>query len=293
MYWVLENNLLDDGYQNLIKYLKRAGIGYKLVKVIPNKNILVYPDFDTFSKDADESDNIEIDSPLVFPFGTMGLSLVSVAREWKPGSLFNSEFTFENWSKGFGIENLLNSTSKVLRVSDELTDFPYDDFFIRPCEDNKAFSGGTVGREEFLEWQKSIIAIDDKLSKLNKDTMILVAPLKNILQEARMFIFNGKYVTGSYYKSGDRVHYKEVLDGDPIIEYTNKVVSKYEPKKRDILDEDKNEEESNYPAKAFVIDIALTDNGYKIIEINNINSVGLYASNISRFVNAVHETFGE
>ena len=41
----------------------------------------------------------------------------------------------------------------------------------------------------------------------------------------------------------------------------------------------------NYnPAQAYVIDIAAIDDCFKIIEINNINSVGLYAANVDKFI---------
>lgn len=273
MHWVLESDLTDSGYVHLIEILKRANIDYTLVKVVPYQNILLDPDFDTFSKEPTKLDNIEIKSNKIFPFGTMGLSRVAVDRGWTPGSLFNEEFTFEKWSEGFGLENLLNSKSKILKVSDSLDDYPHDVFFIRPCEDNKAFSGTVVTKKDFLEWQKSVIKINDQKSKLNKDTRITVAPYKKIMTEARMFVFNGKVVTGSYYKFGEEVRYEEVKNGDPIIDYTNAVVEKYQP------------------AKAFVIDVAFTESGCSIIEINNINSVGLYNANVEKFVEAVINTF--
>jgi len=42
------------------------------------------------------------------------------------------------------------------------------------------------------------------------------------------------------------------------------------------------------PSIAFVIDIVLTNNGYKIIEINNINSAGLYDANIMKIIEAIN-----
>lgn len=273
MHWVLEKGLEDFGYQCLIQALKRLDIPHTIVKVVPAQDILLPEDFDTFSTEITNEHNVVIDAEKIFPFGTMGLSRIAVERNWKPGSLFNEEFTFENWSQGFGLENLLNSESKVLKVSDSLDDYPHDVFFIRPCEDDKAFSGTVVSKEDFLKWQKTIIEIDDQRSKLNKDTRITVAPYKQIKTEARMFVFDGKVVTGSYYKFGAKVRYEEVKDDDPVIDYTNKVVEHYQP------------------AKAFVVDIALTEDGYKVIEINNINSVGLYHANVYKFIEATEKMF--
>jgi hypothetical protein len=273
MHWILEDNITDFGYQWLIKVLERYGIKYTLVKVVPYENILIAPSFDTFERQPNQNDNIDIENNTpIFPFGTMGLSRVAGIRNWNPGALTNDEFTFEKWSAGFGLDNLLNSESIIMAFCDEL-ELPDSMFFARPCMDNKSFSGQVISRTQFLEWQKTILDINDPLSKLNKDTMITIAPFKNIMTEARMFIFDGKVVTGSYYKFGCEVRYEEVKNGDPVIDYTNDIVKDYQP------------------AKAFVIDIALTDDGYKIIEINGINSVGLYNADVDKFVQAVMNTF--
>jgi len=110
MHWILENNITDFGYQWLIKVLERHEIQYTMVKVVPEQNLLISPDFDTFAKDPEQSDNIEFDnSTPIFPFGCMGLSRIAGERNWKPGALTNDQFTFEKWSQGFGLENLLNS----------------------------------------------------------------------------------------------------------------------------------------------------------------------------------------
>jgi hypothetical protein len=269
MHWILEDNITDFGYQWLIKVLERKKIKHTFVKVVPFQNILVEPSFNTFKKDPSAEDNLVFDDNVpIFPFGTMGLSRVASERGWYPGALTNDEFTFEKWSAGFGIDNLLNKKSKIMKFGDPLN-ISEDIFFVRPCEDNKSFAGQVISRSNFLEWQKRVINIDESFSKLNKGTLITVAPFQNILTEARIFVFDKKVVTGSYYKFGHKVRYEEVKLEDPIIQYTNDVVQKYQP------------------AKAFVIDIALTEDGYKIIEINGINSVGLYHADVEKFVNAV------
>ena len=43
------------------------------------------------------------------------------------------------------------------------------------------------------------------------------------------------------------------------------------------------------PAKAFVIDIARVDGEFKIIEINNLNSAGFYASDVQKIIAAIEE----
>jgi len=45
------------------------------------------------------------------------------------------------------------------------------------------------------------------------------------------------------------------------------------------------------PADAFVLDIALTHNGYKVLEVNCLNSAGFYAADVSKLVQAIMEKF--
>lgn len=269
MLWILENGLSDFSYQWLKKNLDNKKIEHMVVKPVPYSNILLSPEFDTFEREPSEGDNLVFDEDQpIFPFGAMGLIRIAEHRGWKPGSLNNENFTFERWSEGFGKENLLNGDSQIMKFSDELL-ISDDAFFVRPCADDKSFAGMAVSRDQFIDWRDRVIKIDDPLAKLNKDTMITVASYKQIFREARLFVFDGRVVTASYYKIGPKVQYEPVDDYDTIIAYANKMAQIYQP------------------ARAFVIDVALTNEGYKVVEINNLNSVGLYRADVDRFVDAV------
>lgn len=41
------------------------------------------------------------------------------------------------------------------------------------------------------------------------------------------------------------------------------------------------------PAQAFVLDVGLTDNGWKIVELNCFNCSGFYAANVPKIVDAI------
>ena len=99
-----------------------------------------------------------------------------------------------------------------------------------------------------------------------------MAPTKEIYSEYRFYVVNKKVITGSLYKEGTRVHRKLCIDQD-IIGYVKKVVEIWQP---DI---------------AFVMDIANTPNGYKIIEINSLNSSGFYDCEMDKVVDALEELF--
>lgn len=41
------------------------------------------------------------------------------------------------------------------------------------------------------------------------------------------------------------------------------------------------------PSRGFVIDVALTDDGYKMVEINGLNSAGFYAIDVQKLIEAI------
>ena len=43
------------------------------------------------------------------------------------------------------------------------------------------------------------------------------------------------------------------------------------------------------PNDAFVLDVALTSEGTKIVEVNNLNSAGWYKGDLQKLVNALEE----
>jgi len=86
--------------------------------------------------------------------------------------------------------------------------------------------------------------------------------------ETRFFVVDGKIVTGSLYKRGNKVIYDSNIDPD-VQKFAQEMVDFWQPN------------------RAFVIDIALTPDGCKIVEINNINSSGFYASNVNKIIDAI------
>ena len=85
-----------------------------------------------------------------------------------------------------------------------------------------------------------------------------------------MFVVGGNVVTGSLYKQGNVVRSEELVDRD-VLYYTARMAHRWEP------------------AEAFVIDIAKTSDGFKVIEINNINSAGFYAADCQKIVAAIED----
>ena len=107
-----------------------------------------------------------------------------------------------------------------------------------------------MDRDMLLSWCRS--EAKKSIHALN----VIVAPLKKIHQEYRFFIVESCIVTAALYK----MEGKPSLSSDiptHIVKYVESVIEKW------------------LPSASVVIDIALTDEGLKVIEFNNINSLSL------------------
>lgn len=82
----------------------------------------------------------------------------------------------------------------------------------------------------------------------------------------------GKVITGSLYKRHGRSLFSDVVD-ESALQYCQEMVDKYQL------------------ADAFVMDIALTEYGYKIIECGCINCAGFYEANMQKLIMALEDAF--
>jgi len=67
----------------------------------------------------------------------------------------NENFTYEKWSEGFGLENILNPDSIVQRLGDyfDLSGFEGSNVFVRPVLDSKTFNGEVKSKYDFTVYQ--------------------------------------------------------------------------------------------------------------------------------------------
>jgi hypothetical protein len=102
---------------------------------------------------------------------------------------------------------------------------------------------------------------------------VIVSPVKAIYREYRLFVVNRKVVTGSVYRVGGRAEISADVE-EYVLEYARKVIDRW------------------IPAESCVIDIGLTEHGLQIIEFNNINSSGFYASDVAKYVDSIQSQYG-
>ena len=276
MIWVIQNNLYNEkGYVRFIEALDRLNVDRVIVKPVPFTNRFVPEDFDSMTQELDDVEEPYIDdSQKVIVCGATTLNRIAKSRNWYPGTYLNDNFEFEIWRDGFGEENILNADSIVAKLKDSWVAYVqsgFDSVFVRPTDDSKAFAGIAMDSVDFEKWYWGREAIkEEEFQPLHQNTIISIASIKNILTEYRLFVVDGKVVTASLYKRGTVVISDSNVD-DVIIDFAQKMVDKWQP------------------AKAFVIDIADTDKGLKVIEINNINSAGFYECDVQKIIMALEE----
>lgn len=264
MHWILQNNLFNEkGWEDLVACLERFNIPYSVHKVIPFIG-QIEPDANPDGK--------------VICFGSYSLRHLAKEKGWFPGVYDLAPYTFEEQLKHWG-DKMLNADSIVSRFEDAVVN---DIKFIRPIDDTKSFAGRTIEPEEFKKWQYDVcqLKVEDG-STINNDTLIQVSSPKKIYSEYRCWIVDRKIVTISQYKLGDRIVYKNVdnAEGRAAHSFAWSVL-KGNIFANTTLD-------GWMPQPAFVLDVCETPDGWKIVEINTINSAGFYAANITELVTAL------
>lgn len=256
MYYIVqENTFREENYDNLIFALDRLQLPYEIVKVLP---FVEEFEFET------EEENI-------FVFGSLKLARLSRKLNWFPGSFMSETHDFEVY-KDYYKENLLNYDSFVCEFADSIN---WDDEvkFIRPCKDTKVFTGKVFNKEE---WEKFVqhSLNNGHTTILDAHTKIQVSTPKNIQQEIRCWVVNGRVITASQYRLSNRVFYKEYIDEEGL-EFAQKMIEKFQL------------------APAFVMDICLADNEWKIVECGCINCAGFYRADLQKLIISLEENFSK
>ena len=139
--------------------------------------------------------------------------------------------------------------------------------FLRPDLGSKAFTGQLVSDYDAFIKRESCY-----FDEMPKHEMCLIAQPQNIRREWRFVVMNGKVITGSQYKLGN----KRVIDTptSDACYYAGAVAAK-----------------SDLPL-AYMLDIAEVDDGcgtLRVMEINNFNCSDFYGCDPYLIVGAMHE----
>lgn len=264
MHWILQNNLFAErGWEDLVATLERFNHPYSVHKIVPFVGDIV-PDVQPEGK--------------VICFGAYSLRHLAKARGWTPGVYDLEPYHFEIQREHWG-DKMLNYDAEVVPFSHAKFDGAR---FIRPIEDSKSFAGRLFNDDEFEQWQKDVSKLTpEDGSTITGETLIQLCSPKKIYSEYRCWIVDRKIVTISQYKLGNRIVYKNVdnAEGRDACSFAWSVL-KGNIFANTTLD-------GWMPQPAFCLDVCETPDGWKIVEINTINSSGFYAANITELVNAL------
>jgi len=261
MHWLVQENVgHEEQWNEVIAQLERLKIRHSIHKVVPFSGELI-PEPD-------------LGDQKVWCYGSLSMMKTCRNNGWYPGCipLDNYDFLFQRcvWRN-----HMLNHDAAIATFVDIYNDdIPlYETNFIRPTDDSKFIKGSIMSRNELLEWARVIISDGDLTGGGAEWTSkLVIAKPKTIYAEYRFWIVNGRMITCSPYKLGDQVSYAGVV---PLLA-RNYALQRVE---------------QMHDINTYCLDIADTPNGYKIVEINNINSSGLYRANIQKLIMAIEDAF--
>lgn len=180
--------------------------------------------------------------------------LTRYAHAQRPDSVFSLEqYDFQDFWDIFGKENFVNHDAIICNANQINWD-KQEEYFVRPLEDTKAFNGGIYNKHT-----------------LKYDGLVVSATLKHVSREYRFFIIDDKIVSASLYKVNGS------LEESPIID----------PQATCFVEEMK----SKFTQAGYVLDVALIDDEFKIMELNCLNAAGFYQINLYKLIMAVQDHY--
>lgn len=274
MHYIIQENVFrEQHYDMLEKSITKLGLNHTTVRVFPFVDKIVrLEDIPDGPFNVDDLPDFNPNTNNVFCFGAIKLARVAAQRAWKPGSMMNQNHDFEVYKEHYR-DNLLNWDSKIQKFSDPVDWFPGETKFFRPTQDTKTFTGKVFAQ---VEWEDFVYEQlnNGHITTLNKDTQIQVSSVKKIYKEIRFWVVNGKIITGSQYRLGNQTIYD----------------SNYEPEAQDFA---QSMVDKFQLAEAFVIDVCLTDSGWKVVECGCINACGFYKANLQNLIIALEDQYND
>lgn len=254
MYYIIQDNVFkEENEYKLIETLERLGLPYERVNLGFG--------IDTINFKTDRKD--------VFPFGAVKMSRISKQYNWYPGSQMSDNHDYQVYSKYYK-DNLLNYDSEIIRFGDELKrDKP---FFAKPTLDTKVFTGRVFTIDEWNIFKKNKLT-NPKVTLLTESSEIQISSVKKLQKEIRVWIVKGEPITASLYTLGGEYCVDGIVDQE-VYDFVRKMIKIFE------LNE------------AFVMDVCLINDEYKIVECGCTNSAGFYKCDMQKLIMALEDAFG-
>ncbi|MFA5490852.1 MAG: ATP-grasp domain-containing protein [Candidimonas sp.] len=250
--WIVQTNcFVDYDIDSLISAIKRQG------------NDVKYGNFTI--RDRHLLDDIP---QLSIIYGSVQFCNIASKAGAYPGYYYRSD-TFSmsailaNWADMMiNSESLFVPWGEVKRRYSYFFDTFDGSFFMRPNLSSKSFTGFVINQDN---WEIERSTIDSQ--NVMVDEMVMIAPAKKITHEWRFFV-SDRIICSTPYGWDDNL-----ID---VPEEATKFVE-------NIL------RRQWQPDSAYVVDIGQTETEMGIIEINSVNSSGLYKCNVDDFVQGMND----
>ena len=218
-----------------------------------------------------DGSEMPIEGENIFCWGSVRLAHIASKRGWNPGSLYNLNHDMMVYGEKYG-EHMLNHDGFFCNFSDDFEP-PSPIFFVRPCADTKAFTGQLFfQKDSWNDFASSLLSKRSPVSTLSESTKIQVCKRKDIYREIRTWVVDGRVIDASQYRIGSKTIYAHCSEPE-VLDFAQRMVDIYQP------------------AKAFVLDVCMTSDGMKVVEVNCINCSGFYDVNMQKLLSEVHSTF--
>ena len=246
--WAVQTNLINQrDLQSLKAACEKTGQNFLDFQAIP------------FS---DELPDVPNQGPTVFYGATRCMAQVHSSRRWNPGVFFDEAFfNFNCWSQQLPTLNggaqvtTLEGLASQNHAAERL-------FFVRPCDDSKAFAGEVMAFGDIQQWCRQLSA---EACEVSPSCPIVAAEPVGIAKEWRLFVVEGKVASGSQYRVNHRLEVDPLVPAE-VCDFVERLADRWQP------------------APVFVMDVALSGGDLYVIEVNCFNSAGFYASDVERIV---------
>lgn len=268
--WVIQNNVGPEDDVNFYwDALKQRGNPRHKVHVSPFTDQVQLAGVLQYLKT--QNPDIKEDAPVVWMGGVGFLESLRKTGYWNKWIFTDpTEFNLRRYSEKWGAL-MLNSEGAFTTMGEFLSlPGPPDELvFVRPIKDLKEFPGNVIERINLRRW---VSTITGRGFKLDESCEIYVGPPHGISHEWRMFMLEGKVITGSYYTSEKYAPegYTPPPEG---VKYAEDCASIWSP------------------APIFCLDVCKTAGNLFIMEAGSFHSAGLYRSSAALVVDAVSNYF--
>ncbi len=256
--FLLQNNLgKTEDIKEIADICNKYQISYELIDVIP------------FSSDLPNISKQDC----VVPYGATHFIDNLYNANICEGIFYNSNFSYKEYIRYYG-KYMLNYPCTFTTFEEIHKIILNDKFsiFVRPVSDKKEFAGTVMRFQDLLEWEMSLRRLEGIGNNfdVNLKTEIVISEPYNITKEWRLFILNGKYLTGSLYRENFKLKLDSFVPND-VIEFAELMCNLWMPN-----------------STIFSMDIGENSGNLYIIECGCFNSSGFYACDKDKLFYELH-----